>query len=63
MSPDFLKIITDADAINGLDDLREWCFRQNKAIPVYLNRPTYEVVAKCFPYLVDKTQASGGGDV
>jgi hypothetical protein len=54
---------TDADAYFGLDDLREWCIRQRTAIPIYLNRPTYEIVASSFPYLVDSTQASGGGDV
>ena len=53
----------DADAFFGMDDLREWCMRQGTTIPVYLNRPTYETVAGAFPYMVDKTRASGGGDV
>lgn len=53
----------DADAYFGLDDLREWCIRQGTTIPVYLDRPTYEAVAKSFPYLVDRSQASGGGDM
>lgn len=53
----------DADAYYGLDDLREWCFRQECIIPVYLNRETYETVATSFPYLVDRKKASGGGDV
>lgn len=52
-----------ADAYFGLDDLREWCMRLGTAIPVYLNKPTYEAVAASFPYLVDKSFASGGGDV
>ncbi|OCF45086.1 hypothetical protein I317_01138 [Kwoniella heveanensis CBS 569] len=52
-----------ADAYFGLDDLREWCIRQRRAIPVYLNQPTYEAVCTAFPYMVDKTKASGGGDV
>ncbi|KAK4687421.1 phosphoribosyl 1,2-cyclic phosphate phosphodiesterase, partial [Tremellales sp. Uapishka_1] len=52
-----------ADAFHGLDDLREWCVRQGTPIPIFLNRPTYDTVAKAFPYLVDVTQASGGGDV
>ncbi|WRT65509.1 uncharacterized protein IL334_002453 [Kwoniella shivajii] len=52
-----------ADAYFGLDDLREWCIRQGRAIPVYLNQETYEKVAEAFPYMVDKTKASGGGDV
>jgi hypothetical protein len=46
-----------------MDDLREWCIRQKCSIPVYLNRPTYNTVAGAFPYMVDKSQASGGGDV
>jgi len=53
----------DADAFFGMDDLREWCIRQKCSIPVYLNRPTYNTVAGAFPYMVDKSQASGGGDV
>ncbi|ORY27493.1 beta-lactamase-like protein [Naematelia encephala] len=52
-----------ADAYFGLDDLREWCTRQGKPIPIYLNRATYEIVANSFPYLVDKSAASGGGDI
>ncbi|WWC68825.1 uncharacterized protein I206_102760 [Kwoniella pini CBS 10737] len=52
-----------ADAYFGLDDLREWCIRQGRAIPVYLNQATYEKVCEAFPYMVDKTKASGGGDV
>ncbi|WWC87676.1 uncharacterized protein L201_002567 [Kwoniella dendrophila CBS 6074] len=52
-----------ADAYFGLDDLREWCIRQGRAIPVYLNQETYEKVCEAFPYMVDKTKASGGGDV
>lgn len=53
----------DADAFFGMDDLREWCIRQKCSIPVYLNRPTYDTIAGAFPYMVDKSQASGGGDV
>ncbi|WWD16692.1 hypothetical protein CI109_101122 [Kwoniella shandongensis] len=52
-----------ADAYFGLDDLREWCQRQRKAIDVYLNQDTYDKVAETFPYMVDLTKASGGGDV
>ena len=53
----------DADAYFGLDDLREWCLRQHISIPIYLNRPTYDIVSASFPYLVDKNKASGGGDM
>lgn len=52
-----------ADAYNGLDDLREWCVRQGRPMPIYLTRATVETVAASFPYLVDKTKASGGGDL
>ncbi|ODO09414.1 hypothetical protein I350_03014 [Cryptococcus amylolentus CBS 6273] len=52
-----------ADAYFGLDDLREWCERQGRAIPVYLNRETFGKVEEAFPYMVDKTKVSGGGDV
>ena len=58
-----LGLTIDADAFFGMDDLREWCIRQKCSIPVYLNRPTYNTVAGAFPYMVDKSQASGGGDV
>lgn len=53
----------DADAYFGLDDLREWCIRQHTQIPIYLDQPTFDIVAASFPYLVDETKASGGGDV
>lgn len=52
-----------ADAYNGLDDLREWCGRQGGSIPIYLSKTTFETVEQSFPYLVDKTKASGGGDL
>ncbi|WVO13206.1 hypothetical protein L204_100818 [Cryptococcus depauperatus] len=52
-----------ADAYLGLDDLREWCIRQGRAIPVYLNRETFVKVEEAFPYMVDKSKASGGGDI
>ncbi|ORX36352.1 beta-lactamase-like protein [Kockovaella imperatae] len=52
-----------ADAYFGLDDLREWCLRAKRHIPIYLNQETYDNVAASFPYLVDATKASGGGDL
>lgn len=52
-----------ADAYNGLDDLREWCGRQGGSIPIYLSQTTFDTVSQSFPYLVDKTKASGGGDL
>ncbi|BEI82520.1 hypothetical protein CcaverHIS002_0303880 [Cutaneotrichosporon cavernicola] len=52
-----------ADAYNGLDDLREWCGRQGGHIPIYCSALTFETISASFPYLVDKTKASGGGDL
>ncbi|EIW69074.1 hypothetical protein TREMEDRAFT_31568 [Tremella mesenterica DSM 1558] len=52
-----------ADAYLGLDDLREWCIRLHMSIPIYLTKATYDTVADSFPYLVDATKASGGGDI
>ena len=50
-----------ADAIMGLDDLRE--FTATNAIPIYCSKGTLKVVQQVFPYLVDTSKASGGGDV
>ncbi|ORX54235.1 hypothetical protein BCR36DRAFT_348290 [Piromyces finnis] len=56
-----------ADAILGLDDLRQWTIGgENKVqeyIPIYLSQETMDVVSHSFPYLVNKTLASGGGDI
>ncbi|RXK41405.1 hypothetical protein M231_01310 [Tremella mesenterica] len=52
-----------ADAYLGLDDLREWCIRLHMSIPIYLTKATYDTVADSYPYLVDATKASGGGDI
>lgn len=52
-----------ADAYNGLDDLREWCGRQGGSIPIYCSKVTFETVSQSYPYLVDKSKASGGGDL
>lgn len=49
--------------MSGLDDLREWCNRSGRVIPVYLNKATLDVVAGQFPYLIDASKATGGGDV
>ncbi len=50
-----------ADAILGLDDLRE--FSVGTSIPIYLSKNCMKVVSSVFPYLVDTKKASGGGDV
>lgn len=55
-----------ADATLGLDDLRAWTLGQNSIqshVDVYLTSETFETVQQVFPYLVDRSKASGGGDV
>lgn len=56
-----------ADAIFGLDDLRSWTLPGPRStqnhIDVYCSATTMSEVARTFPYLVDKNQATGGGDV
>ena len=48
-----------ADAILGLDDLRSWSAFHGK-IPVYLNKECMDVVSRTFPYILDRTKATGG---
>lgn len=43
-----------ADAILGLDDLREWVFDLDKHIPVYVRDTDYADIQRVFPYLVDR---------
>ncbi|GAA6010385.1 hypothetical protein JCM11491_006298 [Sporobolomyces phaffii] len=52
-----------ADATGGLDDLRAWTDNAaiQRTIPIFCTRTTFEFVSAEFPYLVDKTAASGGG--
>ncbi|KAJ3341940.1 hypothetical protein HDU93_003761 [Gonapodya sp. JEL0774] len=57
-----------ADAMFGLDDLRQFTigpkgYRTQDHVDVYCNTETMNVVATAFPYLVDKSKATGGGDV
>ncbi|KAJ1938581.1 hypothetical protein FBU59_004395, partial [Linderina macrospora] len=52
-----------ADAILGLDDLRQWTMSFNTSIPVYVAQETLDTVASAFPYLVDTSMATGGGQV
>ncbi|KAJ1916270.1 hypothetical protein H4219_003890 [Mycoemilia scoparia] len=52
-----------ADAILGLDDLRQWTMSLGIKIPIFLNSETYECVARAFPYLIDIKKATGGGEV
>lgn len=50
-----------ADAILGLDDLRE--FTAERSVPVFLSEETFVVVKRVFPYLVDAKKATGSGKV
>ncbi|KAF9353379.1 hypothetical protein BGX34_011591 [Mortierella sp. NVP85] len=55
-----------ADAFFGLDDLRSWCLLDKDhphSIPIYLDQHTMDVVASTFPYMVDASRATGGGDI
>lgn len=55
-----------ADAYYGLDDLRSWCLIDKAnpySIPVYLDQLTMDILSNTFPYLVDASKATGGGDV
>jgi hypothetical protein len=49
----------------GLDDLRQWTLNNSiqSHVDVYLNADTMGFVRSVFPYLVDTSKASGGGDV
>lgn len=50
-----------ADAVGGLDDLRDWTNNVQAAIPLYLRRSEMDHVAKAFYWLVDTSLASPGG--
>ncbi|CCU99249.1 unnamed protein product [Malassezia sympodialis ATCC 42132] len=54
-----------ADAILGLDDLRSWtmggCIQGH--VDVYLTYECMKTVQQTFPYLIDRSRATGGGDV
>ena len=50
-----------ADAIGGLDDLRDWTNNTQKNIQVYLREIDYKVVDKMFFYLTKKEYFSRGG--
>ncbi|KAG0272542.1 hypothetical protein BGZ95_011702 [Linnemannia exigua] len=55
-----------ADAYYGMDDLRSWCMLDKKnpySIPVYLDQSTMDTISTTFPYMVDSSKATGGGDV
>lgn len=52
-----------ADAVGGIDDLRDWTNYVQQAIPIYLRKQDMQVIAKMHFYLVDPSKASGGGGV
>ncbi|KAJ1551460.1 hypothetical protein HK096_010686 [Nowakowskiella sp. JEL0078] len=58
-----------ADAMMGLDDLRQWTLggpnvtKAQEFIPIYLDSSTMEVVQRVYPYAVDTAFATGGGAV
>ncbi|KDN37023.1 hypothetical protein K437DRAFT_259954 [Tilletiaria anomala UBC 951] len=54
-----------ADALLGLDHLRAWTIGHmvQKYVDVYLTQETMSVVENMFPYLVDRSKATGGGGV
>ena len=52
-----------ADAIGGLDDLRDWTNNTQESLPIYLRDPDYKQVESLFYYLVDRTKKTGGGGV
>ena len=56
-----------ADAMMGMDDLRMWTaggrIQLQPSVPIYLDKSTFEVVDRCFPYLTDTVNATGSGEV
>ncbi|KAI8915875.1 beta-lactamase-like protein [Gorgonomyces haynaldii] len=55
-----------ADAIMGMDDLRQFTIGKQPVqdvVPIYLNQETLDVVSRAFPYLYNRQQATGGGEV
>ncbi|PWZ02460.1 hypothetical protein BCV70DRAFT_196703 [Testicularia cyperi] len=54
-----------ADAILGLDDLRAWTMGGviQPVVDIYLTHECMLVVQAMFPYLVDRSKSTGGGDV
>ena len=54
-----------SDAINGLDDLRQWTYKNivQSTVDVYCDQTTFSTIQHSFPYLVDSKKATGGGDV
>eukprot|EP00250_Pteridium_aquilinum_P004403 c14616_g1_i1 orf=83-1240(+) len=52
-----------ADAIGGLDDLRDWTNNVQKTVPVYVTKRDYEVMTKTHYYLTDTSVVMKGAAV
>ena len=52
-----------ADAIAGLDDLRDWTNQGRSSLPVYVRGEDMPTLAKTHFYLVDRSKATSGGGV
>ncbi|KAH7422859.1 hypothetical protein KP509_12G029000 [Ceratopteris richardii] len=52
-----------ADAIGGLDDLRDWTNNVQDTIPVYVPKRDFEVIKKTHYYLVDTSVVTKGAAV
>lgn len=52
-----------ADAVAGLDDLRDWTNRSGKSLPIYVRSSDMPVLSLTHFYLVDRVRASSGGGV
>ncbi|KAH8924898.1 hypothetical protein BT69DRAFT_1260899 [Atractiella rhizophila] len=54
-----------ADAAYGLDDLRAWTLGGaiQPSLDVYCDRKTYDALSRVFPYTIDRSASTGGGDV
>ena len=52
---------THADAVGGLDDLRDWTNNLQKEINIYLRQKDFESISVSHNYLVKRNKLSGGG--
>ena len=52
-----------ADAVGGMDDLRDWTNNVSEAIPIHIRQSDLDDLSKMFFYLVDTAQQTGGGGV
>ncbi|GAB4467206.1 MAG: MBL fold metallo-hydrolase [Armatimonadaceae bacterium] len=51
---------THADHIFGMDDVRQFNFRQNAPMPIYATTPTLDHLCRVFEYCFVQTQEGGG---